>query len=374
MSSDDNDHLPLSGVRVIDFSTLLPGPLATLLLADAGAEVVKIERPGDGEDLRGFAPSYNGEGVNFALLNRGKRSVALDLKDPGTRGELEELLRSADVLVEQFRPRVMQRLKLDYASVQAINPGIVYCSITGYGQLGERAQRAGHDLNYLADTGMLALGGDAQGVPVNPPALIADIAGGSYPAVMNILLALRKSERTGIGSQLDISMTDNLFPLMFWALGENIAGNSIPEHGSGWCTGGSPRYRVYATNDAGHVAVAALEDRFWKKFGDAVGLPQELRDDLRDPSATAAWIAAAISARTTDHWRDKFADADCCCNIVRSLEEVLHDGHYAERGVFARRLKFAGGTVNALPLPIVPQFCRDEILGAPAVGEHDNEV
>jgi len=374
MSNEDNDQLPLSGVRVIDFSTLLPGPLATLLLAEAGAEVVKIERPGVGEDLRGFAPSYNGEGVNFALLNRGKRSMALDLKDPDARGDLETLLRSADVLVEQFRPGVMQRLKLDYASVQAINPRIVYCSITGYGQSGERAQRAGHDLNYLADTGMLALGGDAHGAPVIPPALIADIAGGSYPAVMNILLALRKSERTGIGCQLDISMTDNLFPLMFWALGENIASNSIPERGAGWCTGGSARYQVYATSDAGYVAVAALEDRFWTKFGEAVDLPQELRDDSRDPTATAAWIAAAILARSTDYWRDRFADADCCCNIVRSLEEVLKDGHYAERAVFARRLKFAGGTVNALPLPLVPQFCRDEILGAPAVGEHDNEA
>ncbi|MDH3451949.1 MAG: CoA transferase, partial [Gammaproteobacteria bacterium] len=325
MNHDTDDQLPLSGVRVVDFSTLLPGPLATLLMAEAGAEVIKIERPGNGEDLRAFAPFRNGESVNFALLNKGKRSVALDLKDPAGREELEELIRGADVLVEQFRPGVMRRLKLDYASVSAINPGIVYCSITGYGQTGERAQRAGHDLNYLADTGMLALSGDAHGRPVNPPALIADIAGGSYPAVMNILLALRRRERTGVGSQLDISMTDNLFPLMFWALGEHLAGNAVPERGSGWCTGGSPRYRVYATSDEGFVAVAALEERFWTKFCDVVEMPQALRDDLHDRPATTQWIATAIAARSTAHWRDSFAGADCCCNVMRSLEEVLSD-------------------------------------------------
>ncbi|MDH3712755.1 MAG: CoA transferase [Gammaproteobacteria bacterium] len=369
MNSEHSDDLPLSGVRVVDFSTLAPGPLATLMLAGAGADVIKIERPHDGEDLRRFAPLRDGESANFALLNKGKRSVALDLKDPDARGELEELIRDADVLVEQFRPGVMRRLKLDYASVRAINPSIIYCSITGYGQSGERAQRAGHDLNYLADTGMLALSGDADGSPVIPPVLIADLAGGSYPAVINILLALHQRERTGVGSQLDISMTDNLFPLMFWALGEHIAGGAVPEHGSGWCTGGTPRYRVYATGDAGYVAVAALEQRFWTTFCEVVDMPDELRDDSQDPAATATYIEVTIAARTTEHWRDVFASADCCCNVLRSLEQVLSDRHYVERGVFAGRLKFAGTTVGALPLPIVAQFCRDEVLAAPGVGE-----
>jgi len=353
----------------VDFSTLLPGPLATLLLAEAGAEVIKIERPGSGEDMRGFAPFRDGEAVNFALLNRGKRSVALDLKDPGSRAELEGLLRDADVLVEQFRPGVMQRLRLDYASVQSINPRIVYCSITGYGQSGARANRAGHDLNYLADTGMLALSGDAQGAPVNPPALIADIAGGSYPAVMNILLALRKRDLTGTGSRLDISMTDNLFPLMFWALAESIAGNAVPERGTGWCTGGSPRYRIYSTADGGHVAVAALEDRFWSTFCAVVELPAALRDDHHDPVATAAWIADAIAAKPARHWAAVFEQADCCCNVVRSLQDVMHDAHYAERGVFARRLRLGTASVSALPVPLVAAFCNVETRPAPGLDE-----
>lgn len=367
--NDDRDELPLTGVRVLDFSTLLPGPLATLLLAEAGAEVIKVERPGSGDDMREFPPLRNGKSVNFALLNKGKQSVAIDLKDPDSRGELEQLIASADVLVEQFRPGVMARLRLDYASVRAINPGIVYCSITGYGQTGERAQRAGHDLNYLADTGMLALGGDAQGRPINPPALIADVAGGSYPAVMNILLALRKRERSGVGSQLDISMTDNLFPLMFWALGEHLANHAIPERGSAWCTGGSARYRMYATSDAEFVAVAALEQRFWATFCDVVEMPESLRNDSRDPRATIQWIETAIAAGTAAHWRDVFADADCCCNMMRSLAEVLGDKHYNERGVFAGRMKFDNATIQALPLPLVPQFCRNEVLPAPAVGD-----
>ncbi|MGZ5147730.1 MAG: CaiB/BaiF CoA transferase family protein, partial [Burkholderiales bacterium] len=216
---------PLKGVRVLDFSTLLPGPLATLILAEAGAEVIKIERPGRGDEMRSYEPRFGTDSVNFAMLNRGKRSIAIDLKQPDARDTLKPLLETADVIVEQFRPGVMDRLGLGYEALRAINPRIVYCAVTGYGQHGPRADVAAHDLNYVAESGMLSLTAGSDGAPVLPAALVADIAGGTYPAVINILLALREADRTGIGCKLDIAMADNLFTLMYWGLGNgHVAG------------------------------------------------------------------------------------------------------------------------------------------------------
>ena len=297
---------PLEGCLVLDFSTLLPGPLATLLLAEAGAEVIKIERPGAGD-----MPS-------LAELNRGKRCLVLDLKQPDDHRQLQPLLARADVLVEQFRPGVMDRLGLGYEDVAAINPTIVYCSITGYGQKGPKSGVAGHDLNYIAETGLLSLSMGTPSQPVIPPVLIADIAGGSYPAVMNILLALRERERTGRGRHLDVSMTDNLFTLMY--------GRSV-------VTGGSARYRLYATKDGRMLAVGALEQKFWDTFCELINLEQPLRDDAADPSATASRVAAIVASETAGTWARRIEGHDCCCSIVASVEEAMNDPHFAARAV-----------------------------------------
>jgi crotonobetainyl-CoA:carnitine CoA-transferase CaiB-like acyl-CoA transferase len=245
---------PLEGIRVLDFSTLLPGPLATLMLAEAGAEVIKIERPGRGDEMRSYTPKFGVDSVNFALLNRGKRSIAMDLKEQGAVAKLMPLLKSADVIVEQYRPGVMDRLGLGYEALDKINPRIIYCAITGYGQSGPRAEVAAHDLNYVAEAGMLALAAGADGAPVVPAALVADIGGGTYPAVINILLALRERDRTGKGCKLDIAMADNLFAFMYWALGNGQAGGQWPAPGGDLVTGGSPRYNVYRTKDGKFVA------------------------------------------------------------------------------------------------------------------------
>jgi crotonobetainyl-CoA:carnitine CoA-transferase CaiB-like acyl-CoA transferase len=211
---------PLEGVRVVDFTTLLPGPLATLLLSEAGAEVIKVERPQQGEEMRRHGPMWGQDSASFALLNRGKKCIAVDLKHPEGRARVEPLIARCDVLIEQFRPGVMDRLGLGYEAVSRLNPSIVYCSISGYGQTGPKRDIAAHDLNYIGDTGLLSLSMGTRDAPVIPPALIADIAGGAYPAVINILLALRERDATGQGRRLDVAMTDNLFPLMYWALGE----------------------------------------------------------------------------------------------------------------------------------------------------------
>jgi crotonobetainyl-CoA:carnitine CoA-transferase CaiB-like acyl-CoA transferase len=360
---------PLDGILILDFSTLLPGPLAALLLAEAGAEVIKVERPGTGDEMRSYHPQFGSTAVNFALLNRGKRSIALDLKDPADRSRLASLLARADVVIEQFRPGVAARLGIDAASVHAVNPRAVHCSISGYGQDGPYRDRAGHDLNYIAEAGMLGLSAGPDGAPVLPPALIADIAGGTYPAVVNILLALYQRERTGVGIALDIAMADNVLTFLYWAMGDTWLGKP-PVPGGELVTGGSPRYDIYRSADGRWIAAAALEDRFWVELCALLELPAELRDDSRDPAASRAGVAAAFAGRPAAEWAVEFAARDVCCSIVLSTEESLAHPQFAARGLFDRRIADAGGAqLPALPVPIVPALRRpDVVLGYPDLG------
>ncbi len=305
---------PLSGILVLDFTTLLPGPLATLMLAEAGAEVIKIERP---------------------------------------RKSLEPLLQKSDVIVEQFRPGVMERLGLGFEAVKRLNPRIVYCSISGYGHQGARAGEAGHDINYVAATGLLALQPGPIDRPVVPPALVADIGGGTMPAVINILLGLRQRDATGEGVYLDIAMTDAMFTFAWYAYAIGQATGTYPAPGEIRLVGGSPRYQLYPTRDGKLVACGALEQKFWVSFCQTIGLPTPLMDDLADSAATKSAVAAIVARETADHWRPKFAAADCCVTIMASLEEALHDPHFVERGLFAHKVAGASGTtMAALPVPI----------------------
>ncbi len=365
---------PLAGVRVLDFSTLLPGPLATLLLAEAGAEVIKIERPGRGDEMRSYAPKFGADSVNFALLNRGKRSIAIDLKDPLEVERLLPLVAGADVLVEQFRPGVMDRLGLGYERLKALNPRLVYCAITGFGQAGPRAQDAAHDLNYVAETGMLGLAAGADGAPVLPMALVADIAGGAYPAALNILLALRARDLTGQGCKLDVAMTDNLFTFMYWAIGNGLAAGAWPAPGGELVTGGSPRYQIYRTADDQFVAAAPLEQKFWDGFCAAIGLEAAWHDDARDPAAVTRAVAARIRAQPASHWREAFAGKDVCACLVKTVREALADAHFIERGLFAHRLVAGGRQIPALPVPVAPAFRgAASTAGYPLLGE-DNAL
>ena len=365
---------PLEGIRVLDFSTLLPGPLATLLLAEAGAEVIKIERPGRGDEMRSYTPKLGADSVNFALLNRGKRSIALDLKQPGAVAKLMPLLKSADVVVEQYRPGAMDRLGLGYEALNKINSRIIYCAITGYGQSGPRAAVAAHDLNYVAEAGMLALAAGADGAPVVPSALVADIGGGTYPAVINILLALRERDHTGKGCKLDIAMGDNVFAFMYWALGNGLAANKWPNPGGELVTGGSPRYQIYRTQDGRFLAAAPLEQKFWDNFCDAIGLAAQWRDDARDPQGTRAAVASHVASRSAAAWRETLAGKDVCCAIVASVEEALADPHFLAHGLFAQQLAAGGRTIAALPVPVDPSFRRPAAaLGYPALGA-DNDL
>jgi alpha-methylacyl-CoA racemase len=360
---------PLAGITVIDFSTLLPGPMASLILTEAGAEVIKIERPGRGDEMRAYEPNFGEDSVNFALLNRGKRSIAIDLKDPAERAGLMALIRNADILIEQFRPGVMDRLGLGYEALQKVNSRLVYCSITGYGQSGPKADVAAHDLNYIAETGLLHLSADRDGAPVIPPALIADIGGGAYPAVINILLALQQRAQTGAGCRLDIAMTDQLFPLLYWALGNAWATGRWPRPGGELVTGGSPRYQIYRTADDRFLAAAPLEQKFWERFCALIGLEDRHWNDARDPAATIARVAEIIRERDAAHWQERFRGEDVCCAIVASLEEALAEPHFRARGLFDRKLDGGDRSIPAVPVPVVPEFQSAEPRGYPALGE-----
>ena len=364
---------PLTGVLVLDFTTLLPGPLATLMLAEAGAEVIKIERP-EGEDMRARAGHAVADGAAFDLLNRGKKGIAIDLKNENDRNRLRPLIEKTDVIVEQFRPGVMERLGLGFEDVRKINPRIVYCSISGYGQQGPRVGEAGHDINYQSLTGLLALQPGPADKPVIPPALIADIGGGTMPAVINILLGLRQRDATGKGVYLDVAMTDAMFTFAWYAYAIGHATGKFPAPGELRLVGASPRYQLYPTRDGKLVACGALEQKFWLAFCNTIGLPAALMNDVADPQATKSAIAAIIKGETAAHWKPKFAAADCCVTIMASLEEALHDPHFVERGLFAHRVAGpSGASMPALPMPIAASLReKPGVKPSPKLGADNN--
>ena len=365
----------LEGIKVIDFSTLLPGPLASLFLSETGAEVIKIEKPGVGDEIRLSNPQWGEQSVSFSLLNRGKKSLSLDLKDPKNLKILIPILKEADIIIEQFRPGVMKRLGLDYESIKKINQDIIYVSITGYGQYGPKSMVAGHDLNYIGNAGLLSISMGRENDTVVPPALVADIAGGSYPAVINILLALRKRDLNKEGSYIDLSMTENLFPFMFWGLGSGFAHNKWPGNSDGVLSGGSPRYNIYKTSDGSYVAAAPLEDRFWNKFCEAIELPKKFIKMQNDQEKVIEEIRKIIGQKEKNYWLDVFNKADCCCSIVKSIEEAINDNHFKVRKIFENKIiNNLGEEIPALPIPVDKQFRKDQKRAtAPSLGDINDQ-
>ena len=365
----------LEGIKVIDFSTLLPGPLASLFLSETGAEVIKIEKPGVGDEIRLSNPQWGEQSVSFSLLNRGKKSLSLDLKDPKNLKILIPILKEADIIIEQFRPGVMKRLGLDYESVKKINQDIIYVSITGYGQYGPKSMVAGHDLNYIGNAGLLSKSMGRENDTVVPPALVADIAGGSYPAVINILLALRKRDLNKEGSYIDLSMTENLFPFMFWGLGSGFAHNKWPGNSDGVLSGGSPRYNIYKTSDGSYIAAAPLEDRFWNKFCEAIELPKKFIKMQDDQEKVIQEIRKIIGQKEKNYWLDVFNKADCCCSIVKSIEEAINDNHFKVRKIFENKIiNNLGEEIPALPIPVDMQFRKDQKrASAPSLGDINDQ-
>lgn len=328
---------PLRGMRVLDLSRLLPGGYATQMLADLGADVLKIEEPGIGDYARAMPPFTRTVGQAFLAVNRDKRSVALNLKHPQGREALLRLVDGADVLLESYRPGVMARLGLDYETLHARNPRLVVCSISGYGQTGPYNQRAGHDLNYIGYAGLLAHLARPGEPPVLPGAQFADIAGGSLMAVTGILAALVGCAATGEGRYVDASMTDGALALLPLLGTRVLNGTPEPAPGEAELTGALPGYNVYETADGRYLTVAALEPKFFQNLCQRLGRPdliaRQFPHDEADRDAVIAELAAIFRTKTRDEWLNELADADACVGPVNTITEALADPQLRARGM-----------------------------------------
>ena len=314
----------LDGIRVLDLTRLLPGAMATQYLADFGAEVIKIEQPGVGDYARTlFTPT--GENPVFAATNRGKRSVELDLKTEDGRDTLTRLARNADVLIESFRPGVMDRLQLGYDTLRTENPRLIYASLTGYGQDGAMRDAAGHDLNYLAMSGALDLNGEADQPPAVPNLQIADLAGGAMQAALGILLALVARERTGMGQFVDVSMTRGSAAMLTIAFAQLAATQRGITRGEGILSGAYACYSVYRCRDGRFIAVGALEPKFWNTLCTALEREDLIPRHYASQSEQAklkSELAATFERRESADWIRELGSLDCCVTLVRTIEEA----------------------------------------------------
>jgi crotonobetainyl-CoA:carnitine CoA-transferase CaiB-like acyl-CoA transferase len=356
---------PLSGIRVLDLTRLLPGPVATLHLADMGADVIKIEDTQAGDYARAMS-------VLFRLVNRNKRAIRLDLKRPQGREIFLRLAKDAEVLVEGFRPGVMARLGLGYDDLAAINPRLVYCSITGYGQDGPYADRAGHDINYLGYAGV----GDqigTQDAPVVPNFQIADLLGGALTPVMGILAALIDARSCGRGRHVDVAMTDAVLAHAVFPLLGFLERGETPGRGTGMLDGGLPCYNLYKTRDERYMAVGALERKFWETLCDILGCPELKGKHLvygDDARPVKDRVAAIFATRAQREWSEVFAGADCCVSPVLRMDETLADEQLRARGMVVEQ---EGLTQFAPPL----KFSEFEFAishAAPEPGAHTDEI
>ena len=376
---------PLSGVRVLDLSRLLPGGFCSLLLADYGADVLKVEDMGMGDYIRWSPPYVDGAAQSarsalFLALNRNKRSIRIDLKQEAGREVLLALVRDHDVVLESFRPGVLDRLGVGYGAMRAVNPKLVLCSITGYGQEGPLRDRAGHDMNYLALTGVLGLTGEPSGPPVQAAGQIADLGGGALMAAFGILAALRAAERTGEGQVVDVAMADGALSWLALVAARvlNEAGAGPPARGMLELAGGLACYRPYACADGGWVAMGALEPKFWATWCRGVGREDLIAEQFAAPgSAGHAAVEAVFAGRTRAEWEAFAAEHECCLEPVLDLGEALASEHVRAREMVvgldqpgaARPVSLLGAPVR---LSRTPAHCNR--LPGPELGEHTEAV
>jgi crotonobetainyl-CoA:carnitine CoA-transferase CaiB-like acyl-CoA transferase len=359
---------PLAGIRILDLTRLLPGPVATLHLADLGADVIKIEDPQVGDYARTLGTGQGGDSAYFRMINRNKRGLRLDLKMPEGVEVFLRLAAAADVIVESFRPGVVDKLGVGYAAVAAVNPKIAYCSISGYGQDGPYKDLAGHDINYLGYAGVLDQIGCEGGDPALPNFQIADLLGGALTAATGILAVALEAQRSGRGRYIDVSMTDSVLAHTYFSmLRLTDAGHSAPR-GSDLLSGGLPCYGTYRCADGRHMAVGALEGKFWKTCCEVMGRPEWVARQW-DPGLRGE-LAALFATRSRDQWTNLFAAVDCCVTPVLTPEEALDNAQIAARGMV---LRTDGLTQFAPPLKLSDhQFAIRQ--AAPRAGEHNEEI
>ena len=375
--------LPLEDVKILDLTRLLPGGFCTLLLADLGADVIKVEDTGQGDYVRWAPPYYGSEehtplGTRSAIylaLNRNKRSIRLDLKQEGGLQALIKLAESADVLVESFRPRVLDKLGVGYEVLRQANPALVYCPITGYGQDGPNRDRAGHDMNYLGLNGVLGLTGDADGPPIQSGAQIADLGGGALMAAVGILAALQDARRSGEGQIVDISMTDGSLAWLAMEAGRYFGSGEVPKRGEVMLSGGIICYRPYEARD-GWITCGALEPKFWTAFCNGVGRKDLIEKQFEKPGSPAhAQVAEIFRGRTREEWRAFNDEHDAMIEPILELDEALESELVRERDMVVSYEQPGFGEVKQLGFPIkLSRTPADVHRPAPALGEHTAEV
>lgn len=356
----------LSGIKVIDMSRLLPGPYCSMILADHGARIIAVE------DKRFLA-----DGLFFDPVNRNKEHISLNLKTEEGKEIFSRLIKDADVFMEGFRPGVAGKLGIDYESARKINPGIIYCSITGYGQTGPYRDRVGHDANYLSISGVLDIIGEKDRAPAIPGVQIADIAGGGMNAAIGILLALFAREKTGAGQYIDISMTDSMVgflpvPLFF----RQITGQ-VTKRGDAFLSHRYACYNTYETADGRHISIGAVENRFWKRLCEIMGVPgyAELQYDESRRAEITDYMRAAFMKKTLDEWEVVLSSEDVCWGRVQNLPEVLEDPLFAERDMIVEYTAKDGKKCKALGVPVKLSETPGSVrTPPPSFGENTEEI
>ena len=368
----------LSDVKVLDLTRLLPGPYCTLLMADYGAEVIKIEEPGKGDYIRWRTPAIESIGARHLTVNRNKKSVELNLKTAEGQQIFKQLAAEADVIIESFRPGVMQRLGLSYEDIVQVNERIVYCSLTGYGQTGPYQHLPGHDINYIGYSGILGLIGEKDGKPIVPGVQIADIGGGSLMALAGICMALFHRDRTGKGQYIDVSMMDGAITWLYAAMSDYFASDTTPKRGTTRLDGQFAFYNVYETRDGKYITVGASELKFWKKMCELIGKeewiplhegPTTVQEQLKQD------LAKLFKTHDQQYWVDLLAREDTCVGPVHDIDEMFNDPHITAREMFTEMHHPIAGMIKQIGFPIKFSETPGEIYThAPILGEHTTEI
>ncbi|RKQ35712.1 CaiB/BaiF CoA transferase family protein [Oceanobacillus halophilus] len=366
--------MPLKSIKILDLTRLLPGPFCTMLLADFGAEVIKVEAPNTGDYLRDYQPKVDNNSAFFHSLNRNKKSICLDLKKEEGKAHFKDLVKQADVVVESFRPGVMEKLGLDYSVLKEINPSLIYCAITGYGQTGPYANLPGHDINYISLTGLLDLMGEKDGKPVVPATQIADIGGGALPATIGILLALMERKDSGKGQFVDISMMDGVLSWLQATLPNYLSTDVLPHRGEQLLDGGRACYAVYETKDGRYLSVGALEPKFWKNF--CTVIEREDLIPLLDASLNEQYrmkyeIQTIIMEKTLEEWTEAFSGVEACVTPVLTYNEVISNPQVIARDMIQTlfdQKKYIGVPIK---LSETPGKIKTK---APELGEHTQQI
>lgn len=370
--------LPLEGIKVLDLSSLLPGSLCTQILADLGAEVLKIENPEGGDNFRWTPPIVKTLGSFFHMINRNKRGMKLNLRDQEGREIFLKLVPEADILIESFSPGTMKGWGLGYEDLKGINPQLIYCSLTGFGQDGPYSGRPAHDINLLSISGILDLLGEKDGRPIVPAIQIAGAGGGGLNAALGIMASLLRRERTGKGQYLDVSILDGLTPFLGLTMSQYMTDGQIPRRGETLVGGGYAFYNIYKTADGKFLSLGCLEEKFWEEFCKAVEREDMIKDQFAPSPRREELIEEVrniISQRNRQEWIDIFNRYDICFSPVNSLEEVMEDPHIKHRGLWFKCTHPVDGKVPQQAFPI--KFSEDQPdlrMHPPGFGEHTEEI